>query len=152
MPDAAPSNTEVALRPGELPHLLLRITCAARQTAGELLARVLARHTLRPLSRWAYTQAVRWLCSAGWLCAIGHAGRAHQYALTTAEEVYFDSLYFEIPRPRRTHEAQERIPGWPASDRPAAARPVHRRRAHYAWSNGAVFLSDPFVWSRLTTR
>ncbi|MBZ9752973.1 hypothetical protein K7W42_19225 [Deinococcus sp. HMF7604] len=94
---------EVAIRPGQFPHLLLSMACAHPLPVRDLANRVTRRHGAQPASRAAALQAACRLCRAGWLAAarvrlfVARAWRWVQvYVLTPAGEELLDDLAAEV--------------------------------------------------------
>jgi hypothetical protein len=84
--------TETALRPGGLPHLLLRQACALGLTGVQLLERAVQRHGVTTRTRTTHTKALSRLVWQGLLHVVGHLGKRRLYALTPAGEARLEEL------------------------------------------------------------
>lgn len=82
-------------RVGELPHLVLRMACAAPQSRAELAGRVRQRHGPQASAN-AVRKATTKLCRAGLLRAAERVGRAWRYVLTALGEQVLDDLDIEL--------------------------------------------------------
>lgn len=84
--------TETALRPGGLPHLLLRQACALGLTGVQLLERAVRRYGVTTRTRTTHTKALSRLVWQGLLHVVGQLGKRRLYALTPAGEARLEEL------------------------------------------------------------